>query len=303
MTAEAIAKVVRDLETHRVLCSNADETLFKHSLEAAAIGPTIDATHLYQELVDMPAERDIIVARDYSRVAPPFPAFKVAWTTDKGTVNVLSATADEVIPRRKLWEVDIDPDWPEEEKVLHIVDWTRVRWEIITTYWVGGVAKGEPIPTHGAVFLTRLAVYEDGSVADQRWMDVVNHRVPPTYPIQDQWNMARLTQLAALNYLNCRNVQIVEPTRPRAESRRIQRTGVSIKTLQVHPVGKSTRSSPTAQGTGVPLTSVRGHFAEYGEQYGKGKLFGKYEGRFWVPAYARGDASIGVNANDYELKP
>jgi hypothetical protein len=53
---------------------------------------------------------------------------------------------------------------------------------------------------------------------------------------------------------------------------------------------------------GVPLTSVVGHFARYGVD-GRGLLFGKYAGRFWIPQHARGKKELGVNVNDYDLKP
>jgi hypothetical protein len=51
----------------------------------------------------------------------------------------------------------------------------------------------------------------------------------------------------------------------------------------------------------APLTSVRGHFARYGVE-GRGLLFGKYAGKFWIPAHAR-DAGEGDGVKDYVLKP
>jgi hypothetical protein len=51
----------------------------------------------------------------------------------------------------------------------------------------------------------------------------------------------------------------------------------------------------------VPLTSVRGHFATYGQD-GRGLLFGKYAGRYWIPQHARGSAEHGVVAQEFRLE-
>ena len=120
----------------------------------------------------------------------------------------------------------------------------------------------------------------------------------PQYPME-YWDMAHVTLLGALKFMNCRNVELVDRQRPRAQARRIARTGVTVKTLNVFPAGRSSRSS-SKEGTsaGVPLTSVRGHFTSYGPAYDRGLLFGKYEGRFWVPSYARGSAEHGEHQND-----
>lgn len=51
----------------------------------------------------------------------------------------------------------------------------------------------------------------------------------------------------------------------------------------------------------MPLHFCRGHFAEYGPKYGKGLLFGKHEGRFYVPPHIKGNAKNGVVDKDYEV--
>jgi hypothetical protein len=45
---------------------------------------------------------------------------------------------------------------------------------------------------------------------------------------------------------------------------------------------------------------VRGHFAEYGMN-GKGKLFGKVAGKFWVPAHYRGNPELGEVDKSYRI--
>ena len=51
----------------------------------------------------------------------------------------------------------------------------------------------------------------------------------------------------------------------------------------------------------MPLTSVRGHFREYGDAYGKGLLFGKHEGRFFIPSFARGELEHGLSVQRFTL--
>ncbi len=56
-----------------------------------------------------------------------------------------------------------------------------------------------------------------------------------------------------------------------------------------------------------PFRIVRGHFSTYGMPHpsdGKmrGKLFGKYSGRFWVPKHDVGTPKAGVIEKDYEVK-
>jgi hypothetical protein len=62
----------------------------------------------------------------------------------------------------------------------------------------------------------------------------------------------------------------------------------------VFPVGRTTRSARGEAVGGTPVHLVRGHFARYGPQYGRGLLFGKHAGRFFVPAHARGERRAGL---------
>jgi hypothetical protein len=119
------------------------------------------------------------------------------------------------------------------------------------------------------------------------------------------WDMPLLVFLQTLNFMNCRNVEIVEPKRSRPERRRLQKMGASvIHTLNVFPVGRSSRTrGPKREGPGVPITTVRGTFHHYGPEYGKGLLFGKIAGRFWVPQHARGTAALGESLHQYVLRP
>lgn len=115
--------------------------------------------------------------------------------------------------------------------------------------------------------------------------------------------MAHLVLLGALNFMNCRNVELVEPTWERHKRKRLARLGVKVHTISVFPVGRSVRSGPKVQdaGGGLPLSSVVGHFAHYGPEYGRGLLFGRLAGRFWIPQHARGAKEHGESEVDYRL--
>jgi hypothetical protein len=109
--------------------------------------------------------------------------------------------------------------------------------------------------------------------------------------------------LGALNLGNCVNVELMEPKRSRAESRRIERMGVRVSELHVRPISKSYRGKGGAEPLGtVPIHSVRGHFATYGPEYGRKLLFGKYAGRYWIPAHARGNPAAGEVQQSYVME-
>lgn len=112
--------------------------------------------------------------------------------------------------------------------------------------------------------------------------------------------------LFTLNLLNCRNVVVVSaPPRPRPAARRIARTGVTVSEIHIRPTG-TTRTGrgdvKTIPADSMPLHSVRGHPAEYGIN-GKGLLFGRTAGRFWIPQFVRGRREHGVVDQSYVMEP
>lgn len=76
--------------------------------------------------------------------------------------------------------------------------------------------------------------------------------------------------------------------------------GYRYHVLVVRPPGA--RADAPAQEIGVmPRHVCRGHFAEYGPDFNKGLLFGKYAGRFYVPPHLKGDAKNGTVEKDYAV--
>lgn len=72
-------------------------------------------------------------------------------------------------------------------------------------------------------------------------------------------------------------------------------------TLVVRPPGA--KSDTPSQDIGImPRHVCRGHFSEYGPEFGKGLLFGRYAGRFYIPPHLKGDKKNGVVEKDYEVR-
>jgi|GEM_PF-2794361 len=109
-----------------------------------------------------------------------------------------------------------------------------------------------------------------------------------------------------LSLLGCKNVSLnpqhLEPQQVRRASRRFGGDSTSYRyhTLIVRPPGAKHDSPGIDIGT-MPRHVCRGHFAEYGPEFGKGLLFGKYAGRFFVPPCLKGNAKNGTVAKDYEI--
>lgn len=109
-------------------------------------------------------------------------------------------------------------------------------------------------------------------------------------------------------FMHCKNVETVQhqpnAKLSRAHRRRHGRELVTYHTLAIEPMKRVLRTEGDIEHTGIKkaLHICRGHFAHYGEKYGKGKLFGKHEGQFWVPSHVRGSVDVGIADKDYAVK-
>jgi len=173
----------------------------------------------------------------------------------------------------------------EEKPVDHDLNWDEVKWMTVTSLYLFPDDEAAAI---GPAISWRFAISEDGTPLDVHWVNGAPHMHPR------KWDNAMVVVAKAITWMNCRNIELVEPTRPRPEQRRMARySDVKVKELHIHPVGKTYRyDSNTKVGGGVPLHSVRGHLARYGID-GRKKLFGRITGTFWIPAHARGSAVYG----------
>lgn len=106
-----------------------------------------------------------------------------------------------------------------------------------------------------------------------------------------------------LSLLSCKNIRektVVPPARLQASRRKKGKVPlVSYRVLEITPA----TSWASREGSRLWTNRVhlcRGHMAEYGVD-GKGLLFGKYAGRFWIPPHVKGDKSKGLVVKDYRL--
>lgn len=301
LTAEPIAQVVADLRAGRV--SHPDSLgkplAAEHLQDVKRPQPVVDCTAIFhmQQQATM-----IDLYDDYPSIVPPWDDCLLCYVNTFGNVIAMQVRRyewDGTPPKKEHWYTD------------NVVDWDAVRWVATTTIWVGGQdGTGRLLPTTGPCHMFRHAIKADGSPEDINWVALMAKRGQSGRhdQIEDDnrklWEASLVTLGASLNFMNASNVDVAEPARPRQLRRRIARTGTTVQTIVIRPPGKHRVKSGVARpidASETPLTSVRGHWARYGEQYGRGLLFGKYAGKFWVPAYARGVGE--AEEKTYVLKP
>lgn len=107
-----------------------------------------------------------------------------------------------------------------------------------------------------------------------------------------------------LLFIGCKNIDLQSHDNdPKQVRRAIKRHGGTrdsyrYHTLVVRPAGS--KPGTPGQDIGImPRHVCRGHFAEYGPEFNKGLLFGKYAGRFYVPPHMKGKNENGTVEKDY----
>jgi hypothetical protein len=113
--------------------------------------------------------------------------------------------------------------------------------------------------------------------------------------------------LASINFMNCKNVEIVENQPTRQQRRLAEREGkrppVTYRTLVIHPMSRrrwrNTGGNPAIR-SGVALHICRGHFKNYSE--GKGLGRGHRHGVWWWSPQLKGSERSGRIVKDYEVK-
>jgi hypothetical protein len=119
-------------------------------------------------------------------------------------------------------------------------------------------------------------------------------------------NYLTLRTLTTFELMSCSNVSLApRPFNPEQVRRAAKRFGdvpggYRYHVLVVRPPGARS-STPGQEIDAMPRHVCRGHFAEYGPQFGKGLLFGRYAGRFFIPPHLRGDEKNGIVEKDYAV--
>lgn len=109
-----------------------------------------------------------------------------------------------------------------------------------------------------------------------------------------------------LSLLACKNVSLSPKENDPQQVRRATKRhggnlhGYRYHTLVVRPPGARS-SSPSVEVGVMPRHVCRGHYAEYGPEFGKGLLFGIHAGRFYVPPCYKGKKENGIVEKDYAI--
>jgi hypothetical protein len=190
-SSDTIAAVITDLQSGRV-SDLGDRKMHREALGLFRLSnPTVvNATAIYQSLADNP--HPVYIYEDHPCISPPWDQAAICYRNEHGNVIVMHANVSTTYPP---WET-AEP-----------VDWERVRWTLHTFVWVGGRSgDGRPSPTYGPAHLWQFAIYDNGEPADLHWVSLTGNKLP-----MESWDMAHLVLLGALNFMNCRNVQLVDP--------------------------------------------------------------------------------------------
>ena len=124
-----------------------------------------------------------------------------------------------------------------------------VRWSTRLTAWQA--ASEGVYQVFGPIWQWTLLVNGDGTLAAQKWANETGLDGSTSTFVAQQYAV----YTAVTDFLACRNVEIVEPTRPRAEQRRIARTGVHVSEIAVFPGG---------HGQSFPFRTRRRHAVDLG---------------------------------------
>lgn len=292
----ALARVIQDLKQGRV--NRPSDYPWSQGLMDDAV--VVDVSALYEQWMSSSAPMEIYDAR----AAPPWTSALLGYRAHNGNIVVMHLLSAEVaeldsghVTKEYQWQPGDAMDTMNTG--THQIEWDRVRWVVGVAVYFGGTSHGLSVPTTGPVLNWQLAVYPDGEIADIRWVILA-----PDLHDPHVFDNQQVVMLKALDLCNCVNVIVAEPAnRPRAQRRQLSRMGVTLTEIHVRPISRSYPGNGIPLSQGVPLSSVRGHFSEFGPKYGKGLLFGKYEGRYWIPAHARGSAEHGERKQSYVVEP
>jgi hypothetical protein len=279
-------------------------TDYARSVMAAASDPdlpVIDTSNVARYFYEETKQEHWSLDKDFPNVAPPFQRF---WVEFKISRTIRSETGDLDISR---WL----PQGGRVGQLFHALEPSEVKGEGIPEgtrwiYWCDmWIDYHRPDATadgpYGGVF---FCVDAAGRVLGNPWMqaygDGGNDEVMKS--IMAWYNPT----LLAISFLHCKNVQLVDnPIDPKLVKRYRERHGghtpTPYKTLVIEPLKAVLRGEGRAHEHGLQkaMHICRGHFADYTQ--GRG-LFGKYHGKFWIPAIVRGTKGKAAPAREIEVR-
>lgn len=241
--------------------------------------------------------------------APPFPIFFVG-TDSYGQFDVRAAgtlfVAREVMDTQPQFFVD---GYLANSNEKSRVELRRlgVRWIVYAMPFV--FMQSWNLPVICMIF----GIFEDGHIHNMGWMYdeamigalAAKNKDNPVRLMDDFRNisiMATWPALLAVNFMHCRNVEVIEHLPNHRQSKKRERKRghplIKFKTLRIEPIKKVLHEEGQIEsnGLGVALHICRGHFKDYRE--GKG-LFGKHKEVYWWDMQSRGSADLGTILKDY----
>ena len=162
-------------------------------------------------------------------------------------------------------------------------------------------------PINKGWITTILGLNEHGSVLSKEdgtaFVRIITPKIAEK-KAEDASDFAVTVGLATLNFMNCRNVQVIDNPPSRQVKRHCERTGeplpVTYKTLIIHP---NLRRRKVYAQAGIPadraLHIVRGHFKDYRHGRGLGRNGG--HGLWWWSPTVRGTSTERAIVKNYSV--
>lgn len=248
-------------------------------------------------------------------VAPPFPSYVMEYTLPKivrsvsNGITPMPRSAKGVICR--VWFDVLETLPPRQAFTPYTYDlllqgWRNCRWAMSASLFLVD-AKGKP-----GVFIQWIYLLDN----DGFLMSFDNDRFyffSLTPDVEAQQILVTYLNACGMahNFIHTVNTELsfyglYEPRNPPASLGKARRSvGNAEWKYEHHKISISPlsyrRGSSTDSGAPKALHTRRGHFKHYGPKYGRGLLFGKYEGRFYYEPVEAGDVAHGLITSDYEV--
>ncbi len=296
------ARTVSDIKAGRVndqlISDRQVKMMALAGLAAADFSPLIDSSFTYEHAT---ANRQPLNLLE-SSLSPPWMTFFVAYRDGKGVDVVVLVHV-----------IDFQQDM--SSVVLEQPLSPGARWGIMMLPFIGGWihrVDGPDFlgPTVGPLTWMGSQVDEDGTFLEVASRNLIDRSIWQDDSINERGfdHNSFFATMLTINFLNMSNVTIEPKRMARAERRREERLGVRTHVIVVTGSSISQRSDETPNDSqNLPLHSVRGHAAHYGDccpwHEPRGLHFGKYTRRVWVPQHARGHRKFGEIEQEFVTMP
>jgi hypothetical protein len=275
--------------------------------------PRIDATNVFKWVQ---LEEAFDLYEHWSCLLPPWTEAWFEWEHERATIpHTKGRQVGCYFTARKMgedwWDVMSRKGTPWiTENLPHDLAWRQCEWMLCMSLFVSAQHLDQVM---GPVISFAIPINGAGRPLDIRWFLSREADLGK----EDQFLVAFSVVLQAIDFAHCRNVtldrEFVDPAVRKAREKRARKRGehkpLTYSLIRIDP--NSTTSSGRA-GSGDAEDRVyhivRGHVAHYGNccpgaHPPNGKLFGKIEGKVFMPQHARGSKEVGLKGTDYIVEP